>query len=211
LNCRLRRLNLPFVVLVFGFSCLRAYAVSWFPFGPDGGDVRSFAADPRDHAHLYLGAANGWIYQSQDGGHKWARLARVGNRDDLVVRHILVDPASPSHLVVGAYAVEDGGGIYLSNDGGATWIEQAEMRGQSVRSLSYAPSDAKILVAGTLAGIFQSVDSGAHWERISPQGSTEIHEVESIAIDPADPNVIYAGTWHLPWKTTDGGKHWGIM
>jgi photosystem II stability/assembly factor-like uncharacterized protein len=110
--------------------------------------------------------------------------------------------------VVGAFVVADGGGIYISNDGGVTWTAQPEMLGQSVRSLVYAPSDPKILVAGTLDGVFRSNDSGGHWERISPKDSVEIHEVESLAVDPENPNIIFAGTWHLPWKTTDGGKNW---
>jgi photosystem II stability/assembly factor-like uncharacterized protein len=207
LNCRLRR-NLIWIALLLGVVCPQMHAVSWFPFGPDGGDARSFAADPQDHAHLYLGAANGWIYQSRDGGKKWDRLARVGKRDDLVIRHILVDSTNPKHLVVGAYVVGDGGGVYSSNDGGLSWTSQPEMRGKSVRALTFAPSDPKILVAGTLEGVFRSTDSGVHWERISPADSAEIHEVESLAIDPVDPNIIYAGTWHLPWKTTDGGKNW---
>src|SRR5665647_2217010 len=102
LNCRLRHLHLSWVVLIFGFVCPQIHAVSWFPFGPDGGSARAFAADPQDHAHLYLGAANGWIYQSHDGGKKWERLARVGKRDDLVIDNIVVDLADPKHLVVGA-------------------------------------------------------------------------------------------------------------
>jgi len=179
-------------------------AVTWFPFGPDGGSARSFAADPRNHEHLYLGAANGWIYESHDGGKRWVRLSRVGQRDDLIIDHILVDPADPKHLVVGAQVLADGG-LYISNDGGVTWTSQPEMQGQSVRALTSAPTDPKILVAGTLEGVFRSVDSGAHWERISPK---EIYELASVAIDPADPNTIYVGTWHLPWKTTDGGKTW---
>lgn len=208
LNLRLRRLSRFWIVLILGFASRRLYAVSWFPFGPDGGSARAFAADPQDHTHLYLGAANGCIYQSRDGGKTWARLARVGNRDDLVVDNIVIDPADPKHLVVGAFVVADGGGIYISSDGGTTWTAQADMLGQSVRSLVYAPSNPKILVAGTLDGVFRSSDSGGHWERISPKDNVEIHEIESLAIDPVDPNIIYAGTWHLPWKTTDGGKNW---
>jgi photosystem II stability/assembly factor-like uncharacterized protein len=182
-------------------------AVTWFPFGPDGGSARAFAADPADHRHLYLGTATGWIYQSPNGGRNWNRLARVGNRDDLVIDNILVDPLDSRHVVVGAWVLADGG-IYVSHDGGVTWTSHPEMQGQSVRSLAIAPSDPKIYVAGTLEGVFRSVDRGVHWERISPKDSAEIHEVESLAIDPVDPNILYAGTWHLPWKTTDGGKNW---
>jgi len=212
LKCRLPRLYLLWIAAIFCFACPQSYAVSWFPFGPDGGSARAFAADPADHTHLYLGAANGCIYQSHDGGRKWERLARIGNRDDLVIDNILVDPADPKHLVVGAWALADlhhpDGGLYVSKDGGATWTSQPEMRGQSILSVALAPSDPKIMVAGSMDGVFRSADNGAHWQRISPEGSTEIHEVESLAVDPTNPDVIYVGTWHLPWKTVDGGKSW---
>src|SRR5580698_7520089 len=103
LNRRRHQLSLVLGFLIFGLACPQAHAVTWFPFGPDGGDARAFAADPQDHLHLYLGTTNGWIYQSRDGGKKWARLASVGKRDDLVLDDILVDPANPKHLVVGAH------------------------------------------------------------------------------------------------------------
>ncbi len=187
----------------------RAHAVDWLPFGPDGGDARRIVADPADPAHLYLGTTTGWIYESHDTGANWKRLARVGKRDDLVLDNIVVDEHDPKHLLVGAWVLDrPDGGMYISFDGGRSWVSQAEMRGQSVRSLAQAASDPKTLVAGTLKGVFRSTDGGARWKQISPLDSTEIHEVESVAIDPQDPNVIYAGTWHLPWKTTDGGDHW---
>ena len=190
------------MLLVLGFVCPRGYAVSWFPFGPDGGSARSFAADPRDHMHLYLGAANGCIYQTQDGGKTWKRLARIGNRDDLIIDNILVDPADPKHLVVGAYVVADGGGYLVSRDGGATWTGEPEMEGQSVRALTSAPSEPKILLAGTLEGVFRSTDRGDHWERISPEGQRGDSRDRIAGGRPrATPTIIYAGTWHLPWKT----------
>ncbi len=63
----------------------------WLPFGPDGGDRTPHRVDPRDHAHLYLGTANGWIYESHNFGANWVRLASVGKRDDLVLDSIVVD------------------------------------------------------------------------------------------------------------------------
>ncbi len=79
------------------------------------------------------------------------------------------------------------------------------MHGQSVRSLAQARSNPRVLVAGTLRGVYRTEDGGRHWREISPPGSTEIHEVESLAIDPYDARTIYAGTWHLPWRT-DGRR-----
>jgi photosystem II stability/assembly factor-like uncharacterized protein len=182
------------------------------PFGPDGGDARSFAADPHDHLHIYLGTATGWIYESHDGGGEWKRLAWIGKRDDLALDSIVVDSADSKHLIVGAWVLgSPDGGIYSSNDSGVTWTSVADMQQQSIRALSASPSNPKILVAGTLKGVYRSTDGGEHWKLISPAGSMELHEVESIAFDPVDPQIIYAGTWHLPWKTVDGGEHWASI
>ncbi|HWZ01549.1 MAG TPA: hypothetical protein VNX17_10730 [Edaphobacter sp.] len=185
------------------------HAANWLPFGPDGGDARSFAVDPHDRAHLYLGTLTGWIYESHNGGAEWKRLAWVGKRNDLALDSIVVDNSNSKHLLVGAWVLgSSAGGLYISNDGGVNWELDADMRGQSIRALEAAPSDPKILVAGTLKGVYRSTDGGEHWQLISPEGSQEIHEVESVAIDPANPQIIYAGTWHLPWRTTDGGANW---
>jgi photosystem II stability/assembly factor-like uncharacterized protein len=197
------------LLLLFALGTSPAFASNWLPFGPDGGDARRIVPDPEDHTHLYLGTVNGWIYESHDTGATWRRLARVARRDDLVLDSIVVDASNPRHLIVGAWVIDHpDGGLFISYDGGRTWISQAEMRGQSIRALRASPTDPKELVAGTLKGVFRSMDGGARWTQISPLDSTEIHEVQSVAIDPADPNVIYAGTWHLPWKTSDGGEHW---
>jgi photosystem II stability/assembly factor-like uncharacterized protein len=205
----LKRFKTPLLGLLFALSCFPLYAVNWLPFGPDGGDARAFAADPQDHSHLYLGTATGWIYESRNGGADWKRLAWIGKRDDLALDSIVVDSSNPKHVLVGAWVLgSPDGGIYSSSDGGATWTSNTEMQGQSIRALTASPSDPKIVVAGTLKGVYRSTDSGEHWQLISPAGSMELHEVESIAIDPVDPQIIYAGTWHLPWKTVDGGAHW---
>lgn len=187
----------------------RLTAAPWLPFGPFGGDARSFGIDPSDRQHLYLGSLDGWIYETHDRGANWARLARLGLREDLALDHILVDPANPKHLLVGVWVPgSKEGSLYTSVDAGRSWTENADMKGESIRSMAASLSDSKVIVAGTLKGVFRSSDSGVHWSLISPVGSTEIHEVESIAIDPKNPTIIYAGTWHLPWKTVDGGEHW---
>jgi photosystem II stability/assembly factor-like uncharacterized protein len=208
LNVRALRLSALASVL-FCLSASSYAEVTWFPLGPFGGDARSFATDPRDAKHIYLGTATGWVYDSHDGGATWKRVAQIAHRNDLVIDHILPDTTDPLHLIVGAFTPEHpDGGLWISEDGGLNWYAQSEMHGQAVLSLARSISDPKLLIAGTLRGVYRSTDNGTHWNQISPPTSVEIHEVESVAIDPVNPQIIYAGTWHLPWKTTDGGAHW---
>jgi photosystem II stability/assembly factor-like uncharacterized protein len=187
----------------------RAAQPLWNAIGPAGGDARAFGAVPGQPRHLYLGATNSWLYESVDGGASWHRLSKLDSSDDLILDHIVVDRANPSTIFVAAWKLDHpGGGLWVSRDGGRGWSAVAGLRGQSIRAFAQAPSNPKMLYAGTLEGVFRSSDDGASWSLISPPGSEEIHEIESLAIDPNDPAVIYAGTWHLPWKTTDGGKSW---
>ena len=137
------------------------------------------------------------------GSRSWTPL------DNLILDQIVVDRANPATIYVAAWRLDQpGGGLWVSHDGGRSWNAVKGLRGQSIRAFAQAPSNPKMLFAGTLEGVFRSSDAGVSWTLISPPGSQEIHEVESLAIDPAHPDVIYAGTWHLPWKTTDGGKNW---
>src|ERR1700751_2771325 len=70
-------------------------ATAWVPVGPDGGDARSFAADPTDSRHLYLGTTNSWIYESRDDGGSWQRLAKLSPKDELIPDNITGDESDP--------------------------------------------------------------------------------------------------------------------
>ncbi len=102
----------------------------WASVGPDGGDVRVFAAVPGDARHLYLGTTTSWVYESTDGGARWRRLARLGTDDSLVVDHILVDEAQPTTIYAAGWTLSHtGGGLWVSRDAGATWSELADCTG----------------------------------------------------------------------------------
>ncbi len=199
------------VFFVAGVGAARGQGL-WSPVGPDGGDARAIAAAPGQPDHLYLGTTESFIYESTDEGANWHRLAKLDSTNDLVIDHIVVERGDPQTLYAAAWKFDHpDGGLWISHDAGRTWQELAGLHGQSIRAFAQSPSDPRILIAGTLQGVFRSSDAGATWQLISPEGSREIHEVESVAIDPRNPEVIYAGTWHLPWKTADGGAHWEII
>ncbi len=182
-------------------------ARSWAPVGATGGNVRTLTQDPRDPQRIYLGTSNGILYRSDDGGLQWQRLSpgfplRGCSLDEIVV-------GARGVVFVGYWTVHSGeGGVARSSDGGQTFVVLKGIEGQSVRALALAPSDPRVIAAGTRTGVFLSRDGGETWTRITPKSHRDLRNIQSLAIDPADPNVIYAGTWHLGWKTLDGGAAW---
>ena len=203
--------TIPVLFMALWTSLAIAAEQPWQPVGPDGGTVRSLAIDPRDPDRIFLGTSAGNLYLSTDKGASWSRFARPGNSAEMVLDHIVIDPADPRNIFVAAWNAQlpsSDGELYRSKDGGKSWEIVPDLHGKSLRALSIAASDPKILVVGALDGIYRSRNGGHDWERISPENHAEIKNVESVAIDPVNPDVIYAGTWHLPWKTEDGGKTW---
>lgn len=178
---------------------------AWTAIGPQGGDVRSLAVDRATPGRVYLGASGGSLYRSDSGGDRWLRLSPGFPRRDQNLDELAVTPGGD--LVVGFWDVHGrGGGVAVSSDGGLNFT--ISLDGESVRSIALSPSNASIVVAGALSGVFLSEDGGYHWRRISPSGHKALLHIESVAIDARDPGIIYAGTWHLPWKTMDGGRTW---
>ena len=197
----------PIVLCLFAATHVRAQ--TWKSLGPSGGDVRALAADPARRARVFMGTADGHIFGSEDSGAHWSLLGRASSRLDAVITAIVVDPRDGNVLFASSWTRDAavGGGVFRSADGGRTW-SAAGLAGQAVRTLAMAPSDPNVLVAGTLDGVYRSLDASKTWERISPEHHEELRNLDSLAIDPRDPQTIYAGTFHLPWKTADGGRTW---
>jgi photosystem II stability/assembly factor-like uncharacterized protein len=202
--------NLLIVLAISLLGTTGLWAGQWTALGPDGGDVRSFAYNPQNPDQIFLGTSTGVIFVSHDSGHNWTRFAHLGNGDDYVLDHIVVDPRNPSIMYVSAWSLESqqSGDVFRTRNGGKSWEVLPDMHSKSVRAMAVAASDSKTLVAGALDGVYRSNDGGNSWQRISPANHAEIKNIESVAIDPKNPSTVYAGTWHLAWKTDDGGANW---
>jgi len=199
------RSSLLAAVLLLAVSS--AWAQTWSSVGPPGGTVRDLAHDPRNPDRVYLGTADGILYRSDDGGVNWSRLDPGFPTRGMSLDEIAVDTRST--VYVGYREVSgNGGGVARSTDGGHTFTMLPGIQGESVRALALAPSNRRVIAAGTLTGVFLSRDAGQTWTRITPKDHPDLRNIESLAFDPDDPRVLYAGTWHLAWRTRDGGANW---
>ena len=200
-------ISLAMASVLFATSDLSAE--QWTPTGPEGGEVRSLAYDPAHPENVFLGTSSGQLFCSSDTGRAWSRCGRLGNGEDYVIDHVLVDPHDSNSVYASAWNVNRPlrGELFHSSDGGKKWATVPSLRGKSIRCIAAAASHPGLFLVGSLDGVFRSTNGGQTWSKIS--GSrTAIRRVESLAIDPLNSDVYYVGTRHLAWKTTDAGAHW---
>lgn len=118
------------------------------------------------------------------------------------------------------------GGIWKTTDAGTVWnpVFDNEPVG-SIGALAVAPSDPKIIYAGTgesdirsnLAsgdGVYKSIDGGRTWQNV---GLRDSRQISRIVIDPHNADVVYVGVLGHAYgpneergvyKSSDGGAHW---
>ena len=91
----------------------------------------------------------------------------------------------------------EGGGIYLSENGGKSWRAVLE-RDEHVYDVTIDPVDPTVLyAAGFESSIWRSADRGLHWSRVPGFNFKWAHRVIP---DPRDRDLIYV--------TTFGGSVW---
>src|SRR5579863_2557226 len=119
-----------------------------------------------------------------------------------------------------------GGGVWQTTDAGVVWKPIFDSQSvASIGALTVAPSDLKVIYAGTGEsdirsnlssgnGVYKSTDGGQTWTNL---GLRETRQISRIVVDPQNPNVVYVGALghvYAPndergvFKSTDGGANW---
>jgi len=143
---------------------------------------------------------DGAIYRSTDGAEHWTAVPMpTGVKGP---NGLAIDPRSPGRLYLAAWARAvgmhgEGGGIYLSNDGGRTWKHVLD-RDQHVYDVTIDGRDSNLLyTSGFESSAWRSSDRGEHWSRIAGFNFKWGHRVIP---DPLDQSSVYV--------TTFGGSVW---
>ncbi len=179
------------------------------------GRINAIAVDPRDNNTVYLGAAEGGVWKTKDGGLTWTPL--TDQQPSLANGAIVIDPSNPDTVYVGTgeenFAGDSyyGAGILKSTDGGATWTQiLGPFLRDKIGTLAIHPKDGKTLLAASSAGLWRSPDAGESWiPVISAVTAT------SVLFDPTDGSSAYAAlgatggsTRNGVYHSTDGGLTW---
>ena len=167
------------------------------PNGTTAGAIGSIAVDPSHPATIYVGAVNGGIWKTTNGGTNWTPL--IDQKASISIASLSFDPTDPTHqtLIAGTGVTSNGAfassslfrtpanfgglqnGLLYSRNGGTTWTQLGEttLSGQSVigvaaigNTILAATFEPRLLAANGTAftgGLFQSNNSGSTFTKIS--------------------------------------------
>ena len=141
--------------------------------GPDSGEIVDLAIDPRNTTDqtMYI-ATNGGVWKTSDGGDNW--LPKTDFMPSDSIGSVAVDPANPSIVYAGSGNIQAGScvffkgvGLYKSTDGGDTWtiLGGALFNNVAIYKIRVMGN---VLLLGTSAGLFRSVDGGLNFGSNSP-------------------------------------------
>ncbi len=118
-----------------------------------------------------------------------------------------------------------GGGVWKTDDAGATWHAMGDLPAAAVGALAIAPSNPEVIYVGTGQvaarydvaagnGVYKSTDGGKSWVSAGLEATRHIGR---ILVDPKNPDTVLVGAlghYFGPnaergvFRSSDGGKTW---
>lgn len=186
------------------------------------GRIASVAATVIDGKTLiYVGAASGGVWKSEDGG---TTFKPVFDKNPVQsIGAVTLDPSNARTVWVGTgeswtrNSVSVGDGVYKSTDGGETWSNMGLKNSERISRILVDPRDGNVVhvcAPGKLwsdsadRGVYRTTDGGKTWAHSLP-GINLSTGCSSISRDPRNPDVLFAGMWDFRrkgWTFRSGGN-----
>lgn len=163
---------------------------------------------------LYVGAASGGVWKTEDHGLNWTPLT-----DDLPllgVSDLAIDYTNPDVLYL-ATGDRDGFalpavGLLKSVDGGMNWsildVPFDGMAERVVTRIVIHPTNPSRLVAATTSGLYSTSDAGETWNT----GLIWNMHIQELTVNPMNPDYWFASTAGIGtafiFTSSDGGLTW---
>jgi photosystem II stability/assembly factor-like uncharacterized protein len=188
------------------------------------GRVSAIAINPTNVNTVYIGAAQGGVWKTTNGGNNWVPL--TDTQPSLAIGSLVLDPSNPNIIYAGTGDEAYGAGILKSTDAGVTWTQMCGPfcgpltsdgyfgGGGRIHQLAIHPTNHQIFLAATelvfTDGVYRSTDGGSSWTRVLSGNPGD-----SVLFDPTNGNIAYAslggpfstGTSRI-YKSTNAGQSW---
>ncbi|TCO34420.1 hypothetical protein EV652_102486 [Kribbella steppae] len=158
--------------------------------GPvNGSGLAALVAAP---GRLRVVAGDGQLYDSYDDGLSWQPIGVPAARD-LFLYDAVVDPRNHDHIVIGVMS----DGVYVTDDGGRSWIRSKPVSRVNAFSLAISPADpSKVWMEGydrdrSTRFIWESADGGLKFEPVLDQSRATLINGNKMWASPVDPDLLY--------------------
>ncbi len=167
----------------------------------------SVEISPSDPSIVYA-ASDESVHRSEDGGRTWTLVTGGGWGPPGISTGFPIDmqcdPRDPDRIFINNY----GGGNFLSEDGGRTWINASQgYSGEDSFDVAVDPNDPARVYAAGFGGLWRSDDGGLTWNGITNARKGPRIGHDTIAADPSRSDHVLAGRENLA-ESWDGGSSW---
>ncbi|WP_246000855.1 WD40/YVTN/BNR-like repeat-containing protein [Pontibacter diazotrophicus] len=189
-----------------------------------GGRITAIDAVVSNPDIMYVGAASGGMWKSENGGASWVPV--FDEQSNINIGSIAIQQSNPSVVWAGTgegnprNSVNMGNGIYKSVDGGKSWKHVGLEKTHNIHRVLVNPQNPDVVYAGVIGlpwgehkerGVFKTTDGGKTWEQILY--TNEKSGVADMVMDPVNPSKLVVAMWQhrrTPWDFTSGGPGSGL-
>lgn len=198
------------------------------PPSPVSGRVADVAVDPSDVNHWLIGAAQGGIWETFDGGSTWS--PRTDDQPTLAMGAIAFAPSNPNIVYAGtgeavfsgdAYG---GAGVLKSTDRGGSWqlLASSTFSKMAFSDIKVDPANPNVLLAAVARsgvggfagqpGVYKSTNGGVSWLQKLQGVATDLE------VNPFNFNIQYAAIGEIfgsaqngLYRSFNGGETWNVI
>ncbi|HET7674123.1 MAG TPA: glycosyl hydrolase [Gammaproteobacteria bacterium] len=158
---------------------------------------------------LSSGGPGSGLYKTTDGGAHWKNISRNPGMPQGILGKIGVSVSGADSNRVYAIVEAKAGGVFRSDDGGATWTRTYHESDLTQRAWYFTriyadPKNVNLVYAPQVDGVFKSTDGGASFKPLDvPHG-----DVHVMWIDPANPDIMINGNDGGATVSYNGGESW---
>jgi len=204
----------------YAWQCIGPSPLTTYEGGNISGRVPVIAVDPTNPNNVFIGAADGGVWKSTNGGASWTPL--TDNQPSLAIGALAIDPLNPNIIFAGtgepfpANGFTYSAGLLRSTDAGATWtniqqpfLQDGVATAYELSQIAVDPDNDQIVLAASPTGaLLSSSDGGLTWT-IAAQG-----QFDAVVFDANKPGLVYAGviesssSYPQVWASNDAGATW---
>lgn len=190
------------------------------------GRITDVEMHPSNQQQIYIGAASGGVFKSNNLGSSWAPI--FDSALSLSIGDIAIAPSDKEIIYVGTGEANCGGGslayegvgIYRSEDGGENWDWRGLENSRNIGRIAVHPNNPNVVYAAVMGnlfadgsdrGIYKTEDGGLNWQQIL-YVSDSTGGID-IVINPNNPDTLYTAMWERvrrPDRRSYGGATCGI-